>query len=77
MVLRADGDYEGNVWIEALGDDGLSDNLPLESAEFIGAGPADIEQSKIKDVRLSAGVTVRVRLRLKHPGKYAVRAILA
>jgi len=36
LVLRSEGDYQGNVWIEALGDDGSSDNLPLESAEIIG-----------------------------------------
>lgn len=77
LVLRADGDYEGNVWIEAFGDDGSSDNLPLESAEIIDSGPAEVEQSKIKDVKLAANEPVRVRLRLKQPGKYAVRAILA
>ena len=38
LVLRADNDYEGNVWIEGLGDDGSSDNLPLESAEIVDAG---------------------------------------
>jgi hypothetical protein len=77
LVLRSDGDYEGNVWIEGLGDDGSSENLPLESAEIIGGGPAEVEQSKIKDMKLSAGETVRVRLRLRVPGKYAVRARLA
>jgi hypothetical protein len=77
LVLRCDGDYEGNVWIEGLGDDGSSENLPLESAEIIDSGPAEVEQSKIKDMKLAAGQTVRVRLRLRQPGKYAVRATLA
>ena len=77
LVLRADGDYDGNVWIEGLGDDGSAENLPLESAEIVGAGPAEVEQSKIKNLKLNAEETVRVRLRLKRPGKYAVRATLA
>jgi hypothetical protein len=76
LVLRSDADYEGNVWIEGLGDDGSSENLPLESAEIIDGGPAEVEQSKIKDVKLAAGEPVRVRLRLRQPGKYAVRATL-
>lgn len=77
LVLRTDNDYEGNVWIEGVGDDGSSNNLPLESAENVVAGPAEVEQNKIKDVKLAAGETVRFRLRLKQPGKYAVRATLA
>lgn len=77
LVLRTDGDYEGNVWIEGLGDDGSADTLPLESAEIVGVGPADVEQGKIKNVKLPAGETVRVRLRAHQPGKYAVRATLS
>lgn len=77
LVLRVDNDYEGNVWIEGLGDDGSSDNLPLESAEIVDVGQAQVEQNKIKDVKLAAGETVRFRLRLRQPGKYAVRATLA
>jgi hypothetical protein len=77
LVLRSDGDYDGNVWIEGLGDDGSSENLGLESAEIIGGGMAEVEQSKIKDVKLVAGEPLRVRLRFREPGKYAVRATLA
>lgn len=77
LVLRADGDYNGNVWIEGLGDDGSAENLPLESAEIVGVGPAEVEQSKVKNVKLTAEQAVRVRLRLKQPGKYAVRATLS
>lgn len=76
LVLRADGDYEGNVWIAGVGDDGSTDDLPLESAEVIGLGPVEVEQSKIKNVKLSAGQPLRVRLRFRQPGKYAVRATL-
>ena len=60
-----------------MGDDGSTDNLPLESAEIISVGAAEIEQSKIKNVKLTAGETVRVQLRVRQPGKYAVRATLA
>jgi hypothetical protein len=77
LVLRADGDYDGNVWIEGLGDDGSAENLPLESAEIIGVGPVEVEQNKIKNVKLAAEETVRLRLRAKRPGKYAIRATLA
>lgn len=77
LVLRADGDYEGNVWIEGLGDDGSAENLALESAEIVGVGPVEVEQSKIKGVTLAAEAPVRVRVRLKQPGKYAVRAMLS
>ena len=77
LVLRADGDYEGSIWIEGLGDDGAAENLPLSSAEIVGVGPAEVEQSKIKNMILAAEETVRVRLRLKQSGKYAVRATLA
>lgn len=77
LVLRADGDYEGSVWIEALGDDGSAENLLLESAEIVGVGAAEVEQSKIKNVTLVVEETVRVRLYVKQPGKYAVRATLS
>ena len=77
LVLRTDGDYDGNVWIEGVGEDGSAENLPLESAEIVGGGPAEVEQNKIKNVKLAAGESVRVRVGLKRPGKYAVRATLA
>src|ERR1051325_9573266 len=77
LVLRADSDYEGDVWIEGFCDDGSSDDLPLASAEIIGAGPIEVEQNKLKNVKLVAGETVRFQLRLRQPGKYAVRATLA
>ncbi|MDD5199830.1 MAG: hypothetical protein PHC88_08505 [Terrimicrobiaceae bacterium] len=77
LVLRSDGDYEGNIWIEGLGDDGAAENLVLESAEIVGIGPAEVEQSKIKNVTLTTGQAVRVRVFLKQPGKYAVRATLS
>jgi hypothetical protein len=77
LVLRADENYEGSVWIEGLGDDGSSDNLPLACAEIIGVGESEVEQNKIKNVKLTAGEAVRLRLRLRQPGKYAVRATLA
>jgi hypothetical protein len=77
LVLRSDGDYEGNVWIEGLGDDGSAENLALESAEIAGGGHAEVEQSKIKNMKLTANQAVRVRVRLKQPGKYAVRATLS
>lgn len=77
LVLRSDGDYEGNVSIEGLGDDGSAENLALESAEIVGVGPADVEQSKIRNVKLAADQAVRVRVRLKQSGKYAIRATLS
>ncbi|HEV2842078.1 MAG TPA: hypothetical protein VGW39_12185 [Chthoniobacterales bacterium] len=77
LVLRADANYDGSVWIEGLGDDGSAENLPLESAEIIGVGPVEVEQSKIKNLKLAAEETVRVRLRARRPGKYAIRATLS
>ena len=60
-----------------MGDDGSAENLPLESAAIVGSGTAEVEQSKIKNVKLAPDETVRVRLRLRQPGKYAVRATLS
>jgi hypothetical protein len=76
LVLRSNGDYDGNVWVEGFGDDGSSENLALESAEIVGGGSAEVEQGKIKDVKLTSGEPLRIRLRFKEPGKYAVRATL-
>ena len=77
LVLRSDGDYTGDVRIEGVGDDGSSEDLLLESAEIIGLGLADVEQNKIKNIRLAAAEAVRLRVRLRKPGKYAIRATLA
>lgn len=77
LVLRVDADYEGNICIAGVGDDGSSDDLLLDSAEIVGVGPAEVEQSKIKNLKLTAEEAVRVRVRLKQPGKYAVRATLS
>jgi hypothetical protein len=77
IILRSDGDYEGAVWLEALGDDGSSENIALQSAELVGEGPVDVEQAKLKDLRLTAHQTCRLRVRLKRPGKYSLRASLS
>ena len=77
VVLRSDGDYEGHVWIEAVGDDGSTENVPLDSAEIIGVGPVEVEQGKIKNLQLDAEHTVRLRVRPRILGKYALRATLA
>jgi hypothetical protein len=77
LVLRANGEYQGNVWIEGIGDDGSSTNLALDSAELVGIGPADVEQNKIKNLLLSVDQPVRLRIQLKQPGKYSIRAALS
>jgi len=77
VILRCDSDYEGNVWLEALGDDGSAESVAIESAEIIGVGPVEVEQSKIKKLKLTAEDAVRLRVRLKSRGKYALRGTLA
>lgn len=77
LILRTDGPYEGAVWLEALGDDGATESLVLESAEIIGGDHVEVEHSKIESVQLDCGSPVRLRLQLRQPGKYAIRARLA
>jgi hypothetical protein len=77
VILRADGDFTGNVWIDSIGDDGAVDPLPLEAAEVDGGGQLEIENNKIKNVCLTANSVTRLRVRLKNSGKYALRASLS
>lgn len=77
IILRCDGEYEGNVWIEALGDDGTAENVALESARLVDGGSVEVEQSKIKNLRLKSGEVVRLRVRLKSRTRYALRGMLA
>jgi len=77
VILRCDGDHEGSVWLEALGDDGSAENVAVESAEIIGVGPAAVEQSKIRNLKFKAEEVIRLRVRLKSRGKYALRGMLA
>lgn len=77
LILRSEDSYEGGVWIEGVGEDGNADQLPIESAEIVGHGPAVVDRNKISNVKLAQGEAVRVKLRLKQPGRYAVRARLA
>jgi hypothetical protein len=72
LVLRAEADYSGDVWIDAIGDDGSADEVVLESA--IADGSAfDVERSKIKSVTLKKDEPRRVRVTLKRSGKYSLR----
>lgn len=77
LVLRCDDDYLGNVWIEAVGDDGSAESVTLEFAEIIGAGPIEVEQSKLKNIKFNADEALRLRLRLKSRAKYALRGVLS
>jgi hypothetical protein len=77
VVLRSDGDYSGNVWIEALGDDGTAENIPLESAETATGKTLQVENTKVKDLQLTAEKTLRLRVKLRRPGKYSLRASLS
>lgn len=77
VVLRSDGDYKGGVWIEALGDDGSAESIALQSAESSGGKLLQVEHAKINDVQLIAQKTYRLRVTLRRPGKYSLRASLA
>ncbi len=77
IVLRCDEDYQGNVWLEAVGDDGAAENIVVESAELVGVGPAEAEQSKIKNLTFKPDESIRLKVKLKAPGKFSLRATLA
>jgi hypothetical protein len=72
IVLRAESDYSGDVWIDAIGDDGSADEVVLESAVGDGS-PLEIERSKIKSVVLHKGQPHRIRVSLLRSGKYSLR----
>jgi hypothetical protein len=74
MVIRSDVMYNGDIWIEGVGDDGSTDKMILESAEVIGSGPKEVELSKIKNLSIPSDGVVRLLLKFRHPGKYALRA---
>ncbi len=77
LVLRSDGDYEGSVWVDAIGDDGSPEGIVLDGAEMIGRGKLEVEQARLKDVPLKAGEVCRIHVRLKNPGKYSLVASLS
>jgi hypothetical protein len=77
VVLRCDGDYEGAVRLDALGDDGSAENITLESAEIVGVGTAEVEGNKIKNLAFRQGEVTRLRVRLTNRTKYALRGSLA
>jgi uncharacterized cupredoxin-like copper-binding protein len=74
--LRSDGEYEGSIWLEAMGEDGSAEQIALETAELVGTGPLEVEQTKINNVRLVGNESSRLRVKLKQPGKYSLRASL-
>lgn len=76
LILRSDGDYDGSIYLEGVGDDGSADQLALESAELIGGGSLEVERAKISKVILNDKDAVRLRVRLKQPGKYSLKVSL-
>ena len=74
LILRSDDDYSGAVWLEAVGEDGFSEGISLESAEIEGQGLRDVEYNKISEIPFRAGETVRIRVLLKRGGKYSLKA---
>jgi hypothetical protein len=77
VVLRTDGDYEGSVWLDAIGDDGSTESIALDSAVIVDGDEIEVEQARIKSVSLRAGEVCRIQVRLKNAGKYSLRASLS
>ena len=77
LVLRVDMDYTGPVWIDAVGEDGGTESISLAFAEAVGSGPVSVESNKIGILTLQASKASRIRIGLKKPGKFSIRASLS
>ena len=59
IVLRAAADYSGDVWIDAVGDDGTAGEIIIESAKTNGTS-LGVERNKIKGAILQRDQPVQV-----------------
>jgi hypothetical protein len=75
VILRSDKDYSGSVHIEAIGDDSGGAALALVNAS-IGDQKLAVEGARVDGLNIKADSSLRLRIKLRNPGKYAVRAIL-
>jgi hypothetical protein len=76
IVLRAESDYSGDLWLDAIGDDGTADEIVIESANSDESDFA-VERNKIKAIELRKDEPRRLRVTLRRSGKYSLRPTLS
>lgn len=77
VILRTDADHEGCVWIDAVGDNGASEALPLLGAALEDGTALPFDYNKIGPLRFQKDAPLRIGLRFKTPGKFSLRASLS
>lgn len=77
VVVRSDGDYEGAIYIDAIGENGANEALPLLAAAAADGEKLEVDYNRIKSVRISKDIPSRIGIRFKTPGKYSLRASLS
>jgi hypothetical protein len=76
VILRVAADHKGDVWLDAIGDDGTAQEISIDSATSGGAALV-VERSKIKDVQLHKDKPYRLHVVLGRSGKYSLRPTLS
>jgi hypothetical protein len=74
VVVRSDGDYEGTIYIDAIGENGANEALPLLAAATADGEKLEVDYNRIKSVRIFKDIPNRIGIRFKTPGKYSLRA---
>jgi hypothetical protein len=74
LIARASEDYSGDIFIDAVTEDGGS--VPCQLKEgFDGQGNAvAVRGNKISDVKFKDGQSVRLKVELSNPARLALRA---
>lgn len=74
LIARASDAYTGDLWIDAITEDGSRVSCPLAAAFDESGNPIAISGNRIKDIVIPADGLLRLRVALKQPMRVALRA---